>query len=77
MKALLLAFLTELLTSLAKAWLAQRSKDQALENKGAQEAEQNAQDATKQVAAVRITVKPLTVDQLQTHTAAIDPDFRD
>lgn len=70
---LLISFVVSLLTSLAKAWFSQQTTKQ----EGAREAEDNAITNASEAVAIRDSVKPLTVDQLQSHTASNDPDFRD
>lgn len=75
--ALLSSFLVAVLTSLAKAWFAQQAAEQDAEMQGADKAETNAIAIANQAAAVRASVKPLAVKDLQSHTPASDPDFRD
>lgn len=81
MLAILLNALGSLLANLAKAWFTQQALTHETEKAGieteAASIESQANVKVEQAEVARNSVTDLTIDQLPTHNASNDPDFRD
>lgn len=77
MWSLVASFLSNLIVGLYKAWQADQNAKIIGQQAQQISTEQQAQAKVQHALQVASTIKPLTADELLSHDASNDPDFRD